>query len=103
MRRRTLFQATLAVLVSRPWARLRALAQAAALTDQDVGTLRALGEVVLPTALTADERRDAVDRFVAWVRNYREGADRGHGYGNSTLSAPTGPSPAARYRGQFEA
>jgi hypothetical protein len=28
-------------------------------------------------------------------------ADRGHGYGSSSLSQPTGPSPAARYPAQF--
>jgi hypothetical protein len=37
------------------------------------------------------------------VRGYKAGADRGHGYGNSQLSAPTGPSPAAKYPAQFDA
>jgi len=103
IRRRTLFQTALALFVARPWARIRALAQAPALTDRDIATLHAIAEVVLPAAIGADGRAAAVDRFVRWVRNYREGADRGHGYGASTLSAPTGPSPAARYPAQFVA
>jgi hypothetical protein len=44
-----------------------------------------------------------VTSFVAWVRNYKEGAEMGHGYGASTLRAPSGPSPAARYPAQFAA
>jgi len=101
--RRTLFQTALALFVSRPWARIRALAQAPVLAERDVATLQALGEIVLPGAIGADGRRAAVDRFVRWVRNYREGADRGHGYGASTLSAPSGASPAGRYPAQFAA
>ena len=103
IRRRTLFQSALALFVARPWARVRAFAQASILTDRDVATLHAVAEVVLPGAIGADGRKAAVDRFVRWVRNYREGADRGHGYGASTLSAPTGASPAARYPAQFAA
>jgi hypothetical protein len=77
-------------------------AQTVELTDAQVGTLRALAEVVLPSALAADGREAVVRRFVAWVRGYVAGADRGHGYGNSQLSPPTGPSPALKYPLQFE-
>jgi hypothetical protein len=111
MKRRTLLQSFVAVLVVQPLARLRLVAQSAAqsaaqpagLTSGQVATLRAVAEVVLPASIGRAGRDDAVDRFVSWVRNYREGADRGHGYGASTLSAPTGPSPAARYPAQFAA
>jgi hypothetical protein len=103
MKRRTLFQTAVALLVTRPWARGRALAQASAITDRDVATLHAIGEVVLPAAIGDMGRRIAVEKFVRWVRNYREGADRGHGYGASTLSTPSGPSPAMRYPAQFAA
>lgn len=103
IRRRTLLQTAVALVITRPWARARALTQASILTDRDVATLHAIGEVVLPAAIGAAGRRAAVDNFVRWVRNYREGADRGHGYGASTLSAPSGPSPAARYPAQFAA
>jgi hypothetical protein len=104
MKRRTLFQSVAAVLLARPFARwpLAAPAQAA-LSSSDVATLHAIGDVVLPDAAGADGKGLVVDRFVAWVRNYREGADMGHGYGASTLRRPSGPSPALRYPPQFAA
>jgi Gluconate 2-dehydrogenase subunit 3 len=104
MRRRTLLQSVAGGLFLGSVARLRSLVQApTVLTDANITTLRALADVVLPSALGDPGRAAAVDRFVAWIRDYREGADRGHGYGASTLSQPSGPSPAARYRPQFAA
>ena len=79
------------------------VAQTTDFTPAQIATLRALAEAVLPSSLGADGRDDAVRRFVTWVRGYKPGADRGHGYGNSQLSAPTGPSPASRYSAQFDA
>ena len=73
------------------------------LTPANISALRALAEVALPSSLGADGRDNAVRRFVAWVRGYKAGADRGHGYGNSQISPPTGPSPAAKYSAQFAA
>ena len=101
MLRRTLFQSLTLVLAWRPLARL--LAQGPQLSTGEIATLAAIAEVVLPSAVDRAGRERAVARFVTWVRNYREGADRGHSYGSSTLSAPTGPPPAARYPGQFAA
>ena len=69
----------------------------------EVAALHAIAEVVLPSSLDETERGAVVTQFVAWHRNYREGADRGHGYGSSTLAAPTGPPPASRYSAQFAA
>ncbi len=66
-------------------------------------TLTALAETVLPSALAANDRRLAVRAFTAWFANYKPGADMGHGYGASTLRAPSGPSPIARYPPQFAA
>src|SRR4029078_7640179 len=66
-------------------------------------TLNGIAEVVLPTALGREGRDAAVKRFVAWVRNYKEGADTGHSYGSSTLSRATGPIPIATYPAQFAA
>ena len=62
-----------------------------------------IAEVVLPTALTATERNGVVQRFVAWHDNYKAGADMGHGYGNSTLRAPSGPPVVGRYAAHFTA
>jgi hypothetical protein len=103
MRRRALLRSLAAVFAARPLAGLRLGAQAPALTDAGMATLRGIAEVVLPTSLDRPARERVVASFAAWVRNYREGADRGHGYGSSTLSQPSGPSPAARYPPQFAA
>jgi len=103
MRRRTLLKSIAAVVAARPLTGLDVFAQGPPLSDANVAALRALGEVVLPASLGQAARDQAVDRFVGWVRNYREGADRGGGYGNAQLSQPTGPSPAARYPAQFAA
>jgi hypothetical protein len=85
---------------------MRSLARALqgpALKPADVETLVAVADVVLPSSLGAAGKQQAVDRFVAWCANYREGADMGHGYGASTLRSPSGPSPALRYPDQFAA
>jgi hypothetical protein len=103
MKRRALLQSLAAVFAARPFARLRLLAQAPPITDAEAATLAAIAEAVLPGALDRAGRDRVVAGFIAWVRNYKEGADRGYGYGSSTLSAPTGPSPAVRYPAQFAA
>lgn len=95
--------AAFATLVVQPWTRVRASLQAPPLSEREIETLQAIAAVVLPKEIGAAAQRDAVTRFVRWVRNYRSGADRGHGYGASTLAAPTGPSPALRYPPQFAA
>jgi hypothetical protein len=71
--------------------------------DVEIATLNAIAEVVLPSVLAVEEREAVVMTFVLWHRNYREGADRGHGYGSSTLAQPSGAPPAARYPQQFAA
>src|SRR6185295_1537926 len=105
MNRRTLLQSIAALVAIPRFGKLRldAQAQAATLSDANIATLKAIAEVVLPAAIGSAGRDKAVRNFVVWVRNYREGADRGHGYGASTLSAPAGPSPASRYPAQFAA
>jgi len=106
MRRRTVLQSLAAVVVVRPLTKLGLLAQSAqpsALKDREIATIKAIAEVTLPSAAGAEGRDQGVAQFVAWVRNYKEGADRGHGYGNSQLAQPTGPSPASRYPAQFAA
>jgi hypothetical protein len=80
-----------------------AVASAAAFSSAEISTLGAIAEVVLPTTLTADDRRIAVRAFATWFNNYKPGADMGHGYGASTLRQPSGPSPIARYQPQFTA
>jgi hypothetical protein len=103
MRRRTLLQSLAGLAAFTPFGRLELFAQASALNDTQITTLRALAEVVLPAALGAGGREEATRRFVQWIRNYREDADRGHGYGASRLLPRTGPSPATHYAMQFAA
>jgi hypothetical protein len=78
-------------------------ASAAAFSTAEISTLGAIAEVVLPSTLSADDRRIAVRAFTSWFNNYKQGADMGHGYGASTLRQPSGPSPIARYPSQFAA
>jgi len=104
--RRSLLKLGGAVVAWRPFARLKVLAaspQAPAFTPDQIKTLRAIADVTLPSALGADGRDDAVRKFVSWHVNYREGADMGHGYGNSTLRQKSGPPVFPRYAAQFTA
>jgi Gluconate 2-dehydrogenase subunit 3 len=103
MLRRTLLQILSALVVVRPVRALTRILQVPPFNALEVETLSAVADVVLPSDLGPVGRRRAVDRFVAWFVNYREGADRGHGYGASTLRPPSGPSPALRYPPQFAA
>jgi hypothetical protein len=104
MKRRTLLQSIAALLFTWPMDRLRLLAQAPpGLTEANLRTLDALAEVVLPSALSDAARTATDERFAGWIRDYREGADRGHSYGASVLSQRTGISPAAKYPPQFAA
>jgi hypothetical protein len=59
----------------------------------DPAVLAAIAEVVLPSE---SDRRTAVADFIRWIREYKEGADTDHGYGNTRLRQ-TGPSPARNY------
>jgi hypothetical protein len=102
MLRRTLIR-WLAAFGVAPW-RARPLATAAEpeLTEAAKQTLRALGAAVLPRSLGREKTDGIVGRFQAWLRGYRPGADRGHGYGvTRLLSAP--PAPAATYALQLAA
>jgi len=106
MKRRTWLQSIAALFAVQPFSRFRLFAQQPApgqLTPEQIKTLRAIAEVVLPAAIGASKRDQAVSEFVTWVRNYKEGADMGHSYGASRLSTASGSSPAARYPAQFTA
>jgi hypothetical protein len=104
VKRRLLLQSLVAVLVLRPLSWVRLLAQGS--VELDAGqraALVALAEVVLPTSLGAEGRDLVVGRFARWVREYREGADMGHGYGFARLRAASGSAPAHQYPAQFAA
>jgi hypothetical protein len=103
--RRALLKLGGSLMAWRPLARAAALAQAPSpvFTPDQITTLAALADVTLPSAAGDDGRDDAVRKFVGWHVNYRAGADMGHGYGNSTLRARSGPAVAPRYAAQFAA
>lgn len=101
MQRRTFFQSVAAVALV-PVRRIRLLAEPGELTPEAVATLRAVAATVLPAALGEAKLNGAVDRFVAWVRDYREGIPLAPGYGHPQLRR-TRPSPAPRYISQLAA
>jgi len=103
MRRRTLLKSVAALAVAPALPAVDLFGQSGTLTDAQIATLRAIAEVVLPSALSSSDRNDVVDKFASWIHNYKAGADRGHSYGDSRLSPPTGASPAGRYPDQFAA
>jgi hypothetical protein len=108
MHRRTLLKILGGLFAWRPFGERGVLARAAqpsspAFSPAQATALTAIAETVLPSALTADDRRLAVRAFTAWFTNYKPGSDMGHGYGASTLRQPSGPSPIARYPAQFAA
>jgi hypothetical protein len=82
-------------------------AHLAAITDLSTSsapntTLRAVGEVVLPSELGTVGVTRAVTSFVSWMKGYREHAELTHGYGTSRIRY-TGPTPATRWTSQLDA
>jgi hypothetical protein len=106
MTRRTLLRWAALIAATWPLSSLKVLAaaraQGAVLTKAHAATLRAAADVVLPSALSADDRQLAVTLFMEWVANYREGAEIGAGYGATRLRT-TGPAPTAAYPAQLVA
>ena len=66
----------------------------------DPRTLRALADVVLPSALGARGTSAAVSAFQHWIAGYRENAELLHGYGTSSLGF-SGPTPATTWAAQL--
>ncbi len=106
MNRRALLQWLASGAVTLPvW---RADLSAAALTQADllstghVFVLRDVASTVLPSVLGAKGQDEAVDNFLRWLRDYREGVPLSHGYGEPRL-VRTGPSPASGYGTQIAA
>lgn len=98
MQRRTMLQTALTVLA---WRRSSQTAAAQTLsTDVDLPRLVALAAAVLPHELDAAGRRRAVDQFMGWVRDYRAGAERDHGYGSPAIRTMPA-SPAGHYAAQL--
>lgn len=106
MTRRTLLRWAALLAATWPLSSVKVLAaarrQATLLRRDHAATLRAVADVVLPSALSSDDRQMAVTTFLDWVANYREGAEVGPGYGTTRLRT-TGPPPTAAYPAQLAA
>ncbi|MEO8500590.1 MAG: hypothetical protein ABI565_06720 [Vicinamibacteria bacterium] len=102
MNRRSWLQTVATLAGALHLGRIRAWAQAASFPQGQTGTLRAMGEAALPESLGPEGRERVVTDFTVWLRDWKEGADRDHGYGFTRI-VRTGPSPASRYVAQIEA
>lgn len=99
MQRRTMLQTALAVVAWRPFG--QGAAAQAPFGEAHLPRVVALASVVLPQEIGADGQRAAADQFLRWVRDYRGGAERDHGYGVTGLrTAP--PSPAVKYAAELD-
>ena len=83
-------------------AEVEALARVDELAADHVLVLRDVAATVLPAAIGAKGQDQAVDNFLIWIRDYREGVPLSHGYGDPRL-VRTGPSPAPGYAKQITA
>ena len=64
--------------------------------------LRDVAGTVLPSAIGRKGQDEAVDNFLRWIRDYKEGVPLSHGYGEPRL-VKSGPSPAPGYAKQIAA
>jgi hypothetical protein len=81
---------------------LRVPLDAQELSGDHIFVLRDVAATVLPSAIGRKGQDDAVDNFLRWVRDYKEGVPLSHGYGEPRL-VKTGPSPAPGYAKQIAA
>jgi hypothetical protein len=98
VRRRTLLQWLGSAAAS--WPLMRVELRADELPSDQVAVLRDVATTVLPSAIASKGQNDAVDNFLRWIREYKEGVALSHGYGEPRL-VKSGPSPAANYTKQL--
>lgn len=79
---------------------LRVQLRADELPADQVTVLRDVAATVLPSSIGSKGQNDAVDNFLRWIREYKEGVALSHGYGNPRLEK-SGPSPAPNYTKQL--
>jgi hypothetical protein len=72
------------------------------LAPESEATLRALATAVLPRSLGPERIAEITERFRAWLRAYRPGAELDHGYGHTKLRT-TDASPLLGYARQLAA
>ena len=100
MKRRTLLQWLGSAATS--WPLMRVQLRADELPADHVFILRDVAATVLPSAIGRKGQDEAVDNFLRWIREYKEGVALSHGYGEPRL-VKSGPSPAEAYSKQIVA
>ena len=98
MKRRGALKALASAAVAVPLARVELRADE--LPADQVFVLRDVAATVLPSAIGSKGQNEAVDNFLRWIRDYKEGVALSHGYGEPRL-VKTGPSPAPGYTKQL--
>ena len=81
---------------------LRVPLEAQELSSDQIFVLRDVAATVLPSAIGRKGQDDAVDNFLRWIRDYKEGVPLSHGYGEPRL-VKSGPSPSSGYAKQIAA
>ena len=81
---------------------LRVPLDAQELSGDQIFVLRDVAATVLPSAIGRKGQDEAVDNFLRWIREYKEGVALSHGYGEPRL-VKSGPSPAPGYATQIAA
>ena len=81
---------------------IRVQLRADELAPEQVFVLRDIAATVLPSAIGRKGQDEAVDNFLRWIREYKEGVALSHGYGEPRL-VKSGPSPAPGYSKQIAA
>lgn len=97
MKRRQAIKALTTAAAAMPL--LRVQLRADELPADQVFILRDVAATVLPTAIGRKGQDQAVDDFLRWIREYKEGVPLSHGYGEPRL-VKSGPSPAPGYSKQ---
>ena len=70
------------------------------LPADQVFVLRDVAATVLPSVIGSQGQNDAVDNFLRWMRDYKEGVPLSHGYGEPRL-VKSGPSAVPAYSRQI--
>ena len=94
MKRRRAIQTLAAAAAALPL--LRVPLDAQDLSADQLFLLRDVAGTVLPSAIGRKGQDDAVDAFLVWIREYKEGVALSHGYGEPRL-VKSGPTPAPGY------
>lgn len=98
MKRRRAIQTLATAAAALPLMRLQLRADL--LPADQVFVLRDVAATVLPSAIGRKGQDEAVDEFLKWIRDYKEGVALSHGYGEPRL-IKSGPSPVPGYSKQI--